>query len=46
MRNSQDNPAPVAPFAPVLVSACARERIHLHVAYQADAEQNSQVARL
>ena len=46
MQNSQDNPVPVAPFALVRVSACAKERIHLHVGYRADVEQNSQVARL
>ena len=46
MQNSRGNPVPVAPFAPVQVSACARERIRLRVGYLADAEQNSQVARL
>ena len=46
MQNSQDNPVPVAPFALVRVSACARERIRLHVAYQADVAQNNRVARL
>ena len=46
MQNSQDNPVPVALFAPVRVSAYAKERIHLRVAYRADAEQNNRVARL
>ena len=46
MQNSRDNPVPVALFAPVRVSAYAREQIHLLARYLIDAEQNSQVARL